>query len=66
MAVLPFSFKMFLSAECCSTDGEPIKGKRKGNKRIRGGLNIDSACKPWEHFDHVIMNLPALAVHFLG
>ncbi|KAF3337882.1 tRNA (guanine(37)-N1)-methyltransferase [Carex littledalei] len=53
------------SEECCSTDGEPIKGKRKGNKRIRGGVNIESACKPWEHFDHVIMNLPASAVDFL-
>ncbi|KAJ4761847.1 tRNA (guanine(37)-N1)-methyltransferase [Rhynchospora pubera] len=53
------------SEECSGTDGESFEGKRKGNKRIRGGLNIESACKPWEHFDHVIMNLPASAVLFL-
>jgi len=39
---------------------------RKGstNKRMRGSEM--SVTKPWEHIDHIIMNLPASAVQFLG
>ena len=41
-------------------------GRRKGsaNKRMRG--SEISVTKTWEHVDHVIMNLPASAVQFLG
>lgn len=28
-------------------------------------INI-SDVKPWEHFDHIVMNLPASALEFLG
>jgi hypothetical protein len=28
-------------------------------------MNI-SDIKPWEHFDHIVMNLPASALEFLG
>ncbi|XP_020225404.1 tRNA (guanine(37)-N1)-methyltransferase 2 isoform X3 [Cajanus cajan] len=40
-------------------------GRRKGgtNKRMRGSKI--SKTKTWEHFDHVIMNLPASAIEFL-
>ncbi|KAL2338301.1 hypothetical protein Fmac_012747 [Flemingia macrophylla] len=39
--------------------------RRKGgtNKRIRGSKISNT--RTWEHFDHVIMNLPASAVEFL-
>lgn len=41
-------------------------GGRKGitNKRKRGSHFADT--KTWEHIDHVIMNLPASAIQFLG
>lgn len=38
--------------------------KESANKKRRG-FDI-SVAKTWEHFDHVIMNLPASAVQFLG
>ncbi|KAJ4823643.1 hypothetical protein Tsubulata_017938 [Turnera subulata] len=40
--------------------------RRKGstNKRLRSAEL--STSKPWEHVDHVIMNLPASALQFLG
>jgi len=38
--------------------------KRGINKRMRGFE--PPALKPWEHVDHVIMNLPASALQFLG
>ena len=43
-----------------------VAGKRKGNsnKRLKG--SEISHAKTWEHVDHVIMNLPASALHFLG
>ncbi|MBA0661630.1 hypothetical protein Goklo_005906, partial [Gossypium klotzschianum] len=39
--------------------------KKKGNahKRMKGSI---LQAKPWEHVDHVIMNLPASALQFLG
>lgn len=46
--------------------GTSQSGRKKGiaNKRMRGsGM---SNAKTWEHVDHVIMNLPASALHFLG
>ncbi|GMY35976.1 tRNA (guanine(37)-N1)-methyltransferase 2 [Fagus crenata] len=45
--------------------GTSVAGRRKGstNKRMRGS-EISNA-KTWEHFDHVIMNLPASALQFL-
>jgi tRNA (guanine37-N1)-methyltransferase len=47
-------------------DGTGTFGRRKGgtNKRMRGS-DISNA-KTWEHVDHVIMNLPASALQFLG
>ncbi|VFQ67632.1 unnamed protein product [Cuscuta campestris] len=38
-------------------------GKRGTNKRIRISDQFDT--NPWEHVDHVIMNLPASALQFL-
>lgn len=41
------------------------KRKRKAsNKRIKTSASFN--LKPWEHVDHVIMNLPASALEFLG
>ncbi|KAL8547812.1 hypothetical protein ACS0TY_007226 [Phlomoides rotata] len=37
--------------------------KKKVLKRVRGSQPFDA--KPWEHIDHVIMNLPASALQFL-
>ncbi|KAH7855394.1 hypothetical protein Vadar_024339 [Vaccinium darrowii] len=37
--------------------------KRGTNKRMRGSNTFHA--KPWEHVDHVIMNLPASALQFL-
>ncbi|RVX10979.1 tRNA (guanine(37)-N1)-methyltransferase 2 [Vitis vinifera] len=43
-----------------------VVGRRKDrmNKRMRGSES-SSNIKPWEHVDHVIMNLPASAIQFL-
>lgn len=43
-----------------------VAGRRNGNanKRMKGS-NISHA-RTWEHVDHVVMNLPASALHFLG
>ncbi|CAK9326620.1 unnamed protein product [Citrullus colocynthis] len=42
-----------------------VAGRRNGNanKRMKGS-NISHA-RTWEHVDHVVMNLPASALHFL-
>jgi tRNA (guanine37-N1)-methyltransferase len=57
-----------LSTENGGADGTgtAVAGRRKGsaNKRMRGS-EISNA-KTWEHVDHVIMNLPASALQFLG
>ncbi|CAA0828058.1 tRNA (guanine(37)-N1)-methyltransferase 1 [Striga hermonthica] len=46
-------------------DGQcvPEKKKRWSNKHIRESEAFNA--KPWEHIDHVIMNLPASALQFL-
>jgi hypothetical protein len=38
--------------------------KKRNNKKVKssGPLPV----KPWEHIDHVVMNLPASALQFLG
>ncbi|RWW78804.1 hypothetical protein BHE74_00012946 [Ensete ventricosum] len=41
-----------------------FQGNGNTNKRIRG-FDLTVA-RPWEHVDHVIMNLPASALEFLG
>ncbi|KAJ3675397.1 hypothetical protein LUZ60_004439 [Juncus effusus] len=52
--------------ECSNEECDSNKGKRNKNKNKRiKGLSIESVSKPYEHFDHVIMNLPASAVQFL-
>lgn len=60
----PFTF-----AENGTSDnaGVSVVGRRKDrmNKRMRGSES-SSNIKPWEHVDHVIMNLPASAIQFLG
>ncbi|CAJ1944362.1 unnamed protein product [Sphenostylis stenocarpa] len=40
------------------------RGKGSTNKRMRGSEIC--VTKTWEHIDHIIMNLPASAVQFLG
>ncbi|XP_020111520.1 tRNA (guanine(37)-N1)-methyltransferase [Ananas comosus] len=58
-------------AEISSEDGgtenndlnATTKRHRNTNKRVRGC--VPSSLKPWEHFDHMIMNLPASALQFL-
>lgn len=44
--------------------GVSVSRKRGTNKRMKGFE--PSSVKPWEHVDHVIMNLPASALEFLG
>ncbi|KAI4379431.1 hypothetical protein MLD38_005733 [Melastoma candidum] len=49
-----------------SVDGDALKPSRKkgsSNKRIRPSEPLHT--RTWEHFDHVIMNLPASALQFL-
>ncbi|KAK6153227.1 hypothetical protein DH2020_012866 [Rehmannia glutinosa] len=46
-----------------ASHGVPEKKKRGLNKRIRDSQPFNA--KPWEHIDHVIMNLPASALQFL-
>lgn len=38
--------------------------KPRSNKRIKGSESFVK--KPWEHVDHVVMNLPSSALEFLG
>lgn len=47
-------------------DGVCVAGRRKRgpNKRLKGSESLNT--KPSEHVDHVIMNLPASALEFLG
>ncbi|CAI7901428.1 unnamed protein product, partial [Closterium sp. NIES-53] len=51
--------------------GRKGKGKRKGGKgeskegKDRGGIEV-AVVAPWRHVDHVVMNLPASAITFLG
>lgn len=57
------------AAEIQTIDGAAAdslgKRKKKGsNKRIRSSESFN--LKPWEHIDHIIMNLPASALEFLG
>jgi len=40
-------------------------GKKGSTNKRRRGSEI-SATKTWEHIDHVVMNLPASAIQFLG
>ncbi|CAL5021022.1 unnamed protein product [Urochloa decumbens] len=42
-------------------DGDATK--KRNNKRVRG--SGPPPTKPWEHIDHVLMNLPASALQFL-
>jgi len=44
-------------------DGDASQTKKRNNKRVRG--SGPPPTKPWEHFDHVLMNLPASALQFL-
>ncbi|KAL6634702.1 hypothetical protein ACP70R_027373 [Stipagrostis hirtigluma subsp. patula] len=53
-----------------SEEGEPncqdedaSQTTRRNNKRVRG--SGPPPAKPWEHVDHVVMNLPASALQFL-
>lgn len=42
---------------------EASKVSKGKNKRIKASVSVDT--KPWEHVDHVIMNLPASALQFI-
>ena len=62
-----FSFFTFTYADRFVNDGAvTAMGRSKGgaNKRMRGSMK--SISNPWEHVDHVVMNLPASALEFLG
>ncbi|XP_010535993.1 PREDICTED: tRNA (guanine(37)-N1)-methyltransferase 1 [Tarenaya hassleriana] len=52
-----------------SSEAENVEGKdgkkRKGNVNKRMRQSALPKAKPWEHFDHVVMNLPASALQFL-
>ncbi|KAL8133045.1 hypothetical protein AgCh_008488 [Apium graveolens] len=39
------------------------KASKGKNKRIKASVSVNT--KPWEHVDHVIMNLPASALQFI-
>ena len=58
----------YTDAENGASDNAGVSGlgrkKDHKNKRTRGESSSNS--KPWEHVDHVIMNLPASAIQFLG
>lgn len=56
------SFANASAEDCVVTAVFQENGNTK--KRIRG-FHV-AALKPWEHVDHVIMNLPASALEFLG
>ncbi|TVT99127.1 hypothetical protein EJB05_20911 [Eragrostis curvula] len=45
-------------------DEDASQTKKRNNKRVRG--SGPPQAKPWEHIDHVLMNLPASALQFLG
>lgn len=45
-------------------DENASQTKKRNNKRVKG--SGPPPVKPWEHFDHVVMNLPASALQFLG
>ncbi|KVH88844.1 tRNA transferase Trm5/Tyw2 [Cynara cardunculus var. scolymus] len=47
----------------CADGHVAVKTKGSKNKRIK--TSVPFTDKPWEHFDHVIMNLPASALQFL-
>lgn len=61
-------FAAFACAEDTFVNGDAItathRRKRHANKRMRGSMK--SISNPWEHIDHVVMNLPASALEFLG
>ena len=38
--------------------------KKRNNKKVKSSGPLPA--RPWEHIDHVIMNLPASALQFLG
>lgn len=43
-----------------------IGKKEEKNKRMCGSDSKISNIKAWEHIDHVVMNVPASVLHFLG
>lgn len=55
---------MFPIGEPDCQDGDASQTKKRNNKRVRG--SGPPPTKPWEHIDHVLMNLPASALEFLG
>ncbi|KAJ9538788.1 hypothetical protein OSB04_031521 [Centaurea solstitialis] len=76
MFLLGFDFLMFVNKIYVSlifvTENGSSKGtdahvavKTNGSKNKRLKTSVSFSDKPWEHFDHVIMNLPASALQFL-
>lgn len=41
-------------------------GKGRTAKKAEFSKKVLAEPKPWEHFDHIVMNLPASALEFLG
>lgn len=69
--VVSDSDEIKLTASCKEEDVSPdgagacvaVKVKGSTNKRMKTSVPFNT--KPWEHVDHVIMNLPASALQFL-
>ncbi|XP_042064277.1 tRNA (guanine(37)-N1)-methyltransferase 2-like isoform X2 [Salvia splendens] len=68
---MPHNTQTKLEDSCLTENGNgssagncvPERKKRNLNKHVIGSRPFSA--KPWEHIDHVIMNLPASAIHFL-
>jgi tRNA G37 N-methylase Trm5 len=55
---------------CFAAVGKNIEnGRNKKGRNFTASVakeKINLEVKAWEHFDHVVMNLPASALEFLG
>lgn len=50
-----------------STNIKKSEEKKGRQAKVSGFIKLNiSDVKPWEHFDHIVMNLPASALEFLG
>lgn len=59
-------FSLFSYIPSAENGNEKSAGGRKGRKNKRMRASDFPSPKTWEHIDHVIMNLPASALYFLG
>lgn len=70
---MAFLSKLFeLSLLHCDTGSDMPSSKKPEERKAKKAKVSEvvkmkiSDVKPWEHFDHVVMNLPASALEFLG